>query len=87
MHIDEATSALDSESEKLVQQAIENLLKTKRKEMTTLIIAHRMSTVQNADRIFVIDSGTVVEVGSHEELLEKKEGTYFKMIQQSLGTL
>ncbi len=84
---DEATSALDSESEKLVQKAIENLLKAKREEMTTLIIAHRLTTVKNADKIFVIESGNVVEVGAHEELMENKEGIYSKMIQQSLGKM
>lgn len=81
---DEATSALDSESEKSVQKAIENLLKTKREEMTTLIIAHRLSTVKNADKIFVIDSGFVVEEGSHDDLMENESGIYFKMIHHSL---
>lgn len=85
-YADEATSALDSESEKLVQKAIENLLKAKREEMTTLIIAHRLTTVKNADKIFVIESGNVVEFGAHEELMENK-GIYSKMIQQSLGKM
>lgn len=78
---------MDSESEKLVQKAIENLLKTKRKEMTTLIIAHRLSTVKNADKIFVLEAGKVVEEGSHEQLRQEKDGVYNKMLQQSLGTL
>ena len=70
-----------------MQKAIENLLKTKCKEMTTLIIAHRLSTVQNADNIFVIESGNVVEVGSHKKLMENEQGKYFKMIQQTLEKL
>ncbi len=85
--LDEATSALDSESEKLVQKAIENLLKTKRKEMTTLIIAHRLNTVKNADKIFVMDCGRIIEEGCHNELMLDKNGVYFKMIQQSHDTI
>ena len=54
--------------------------------MTTLIIAHRLSTVQNADKIFVLQAGTVVEEGSHEELRQEKDGVYNKMLQQSFRT-
>jgi subfamily B ATP-binding cassette protein MsbA len=63
--LDEATSALDSESEQIVQLAMTNLMKNR----TTLVIAHRLATVQNADRIVVLERGRIVEAGSHEELL------------------
>jgi len=65
--LDEATSALDTESEKMVQKAIEVLMK----DRTALVIAHRLSTVQNADKIVVLDKGKILEVGSHNELYEK----------------
>jgi ATP-binding cassette subfamily B protein len=76
--LDEATSALDSESEFLVQQALENL--TKRK--TTLIIAHRLSTVKKADRILVLEQGHIVQAGSHAELILDPAGIYHKLIQK-----
>ena len=63
--LDEATSQLDSESEALVQRALGNLMQGR----TTLVIAHRLSTVQQADRIVVLDAGHVVEEGRHAELL------------------
>jgi subfamily B ATP-binding cassette protein MsbA len=65
--LDEATSALDTESERIVQLALANLMKNR----TTLVIAHRLSTIQHADRIVVLDRGTITEVGSHEELLQR----------------
>ncbi len=65
--LDEAKSNVDSYNEYLLQQALENLLKGK----ATLVIAHRLSTVRNADHILVMDRGLVVEKGSHEELLKK----------------
>jgi len=68
---DEATSSLDSESEALVQEATYNLMKTR----TAFVIAHRLSTVRNADRIAVIDRGKVVQLGSHDELI-KQDGLY-----------
>ena len=70
--LDEATSALDNKSEKVVQEALDNLMKNR----TVIVIAHRLSTVQNADKIVVINDGRIVEEGSHEELLDKK-GAYF----------
>ncbi|MBT5384831.1 MAG: ATP-binding cassette domain-containing protein [Kordiimonadaceae bacterium] len=69
--LDEATSALDSENEKLVQAALEKLMQNK----TTLVVAHRLATVQKADRIVVMDSGRIVESGDHEELISK-QGLY-----------
>ena len=64
--LDEATSALDSESETQVQDALDNLMKRR----TTIIIAHRLSTIVNADKIIVMDKGKIVEIGTHEQLLQ-----------------
>jgi len=75
--LDEATSALDSESEKWVQSALEELMKNR----TSLIIAHRLSTIRSADKIIVMDSGKIVEMGSHENLMSKKQGVYQKMVK------
>ena len=72
--LDEATSALDTESEKKVQKAIEALMK----DRTTLVIAHRLSTVQNADKIIVIDRGKVIETGTHQKLYDQN-GLYRKL--------
>jgi ATP-binding cassette subfamily B protein len=66
--LDEATSALDSESEALVQEALDRLLK----ERTVFIIAHRLATVRGADRIFVLEQGQIIEVGTHQQLLSQK---------------
>lgn len=74
--LDEATSALDTESERLVQDALEKLMK----DRTTIVIAHRLSTIVNADRIYVLHEGKVAEVGNHEELI-KKGGIYHKLVE------
>ncbi len=78
--LDEATSALDTESEAAVQAALSNLMK----DRTVLVIAHRMSTVRNADRIAVIEHGRITELGSHEELLEKG-GMYSRLYNLQFG--
>ncbi len=78
--LDEATSALDSESEMLVQQALEALWQHK----TVIAIAHRLSTLRHMDRIIVLDKGTIIEQGSHEELLAKK-GKYAKLWAHQSG--
>ena len=70
--LDEATSSLDSTSESLVQDALENLMKNR----TSFVIAHRLSTVRNADMICVIDKGQVVETGTHQELIDIPDGLY-----------
>ncbi|NLR91006.1 ABC transporter ATP-binding protein [Flammeovirga agarivorans] len=75
--LDEATSALDIESEKLVQDALETLMEGR----TSLIIAHRLSTIRNAHKIAVLDNGVISEIGKHDELMEKEDGAYNKLIQ------
>ncbi len=75
--LDEATSALDAESEHLVQEALERLMKGR----TTLIIAHRLSTVIGADRVLVLDRGQVVQAGSHDTLV-RQEGLYRKLVER-----
>ena len=72
--LDEATSSLDTESEKLVQEAIEKLMK----DRTVLVIAHRLSTVKNADNIIVLEQGKIIEKGNHVELIDKK-GKYSEL--------
>ncbi|WP_426327168.1 ABC transporter ATP-binding protein [Pedobacter sp. R-06] len=81
MLLDEATSALDTESEKLVQDALNNLMKNR----TSIVIAHRLSTIQHADKIVVIDKGSVVETGSHSELIAIN-GLYKRLIDMQAFT-
>lgn len=76
---DEATSALDAENEKIIHGNLNNFFK----EKTLLIIAHRLSTVKNADQIVVMKTGRIVEIGCHRELIEKR-GEYFELIKNQL---
>jgi ATP-binding cassette subfamily B protein len=78
--LDEATSSLDSESEQFIQDAFDNLMKHR----TTIVIAHRLSTIQKMDRILVVDKGSVIEQGSHVELLKHK-GLYAKLWAHQSG--
>lgn len=81
---DEATSNLDTHSERLIQKSIEQISR----KQTMIIIAHRLSTVINADKIFVIKDGRIAEAGSHEELLKNKDGIYTELLHlQSVGEL
>ena len=79
MCFDEATSSLDNETEREVQNAIEQISRAEQNCPTTLIIAHRLSTVQNCDKIIVMHKGEVAEEGSHDELLGIKDGIYKKL--------
>ena len=78
--LDEATSALDNKSEAIVQKAINNLMKNK----TVLVIAHRLSTIRNADKIVVVNCGEIAEIGTHSELLNKKNGVYSSLYNAQL---
>jgi ATP-binding cassette subfamily B protein len=78
--LDEATSALDSESERVVQQALESLIQRR----TTIAIAHRLSTIRNADVIFAVENGTIVERGTHDELLARG-GLYARLYEEQFG--
>lgn len=81
MLLDEATSALDTESEKLVQEALDKLMASR----TSVVVAHRLSTIQNADEIVVIDKGQVIEQGTHHDLMAKSK-VYKKLIEiQKIG--
>ncbi|CAI4232536.1 unnamed protein product [Auanema sp. JU1783] len=75
--LDEATSALDTESERVVQNALDKA----REGRTTICVAHRLSTVRNADQIFVFDKGIIVQRGNHDELIEDEQGIYAQMVR------
>ena len=78
--LDEATSSLDAENESVVQEALDRLMKNK----TSVIIAHRLSTVRNANKIAFLNKGRVLELGSHEELMNLSSGSYKKFVKQQL---
>ena len=78
--LDEATSSLDAENESVVQEALDRLMKNK----TSVIIAHRLSTVRNANKIAFLNEGRVLELGSHEELMNLSSGSYKKFVKQQL---
>ena len=76
MLLDEATSALDAESEKVVQDALDRLMKGR----TSVVVAHRLSTIRGADNIAVLQDGQVVEHGNHKHLINKPRGVYAQLV-------
>ncbi len=80
MIFDEATSALDTESERAVKENIDQLLEGR----TSFVIAHRLSTVRDADLILVLEQGRLVEQGTHDDLM-KRQGLYYFLVSQQLG--
>ena len=76
--LDEATSSLDSESEMLIQKAMERLMVGR----TTIVIAHRLSTVRSLDRLLVFDKGRVTEEGTHEQLVNREAGIYRRLFER-----
>ena len=79
--LDEATSALDNKSEAIVQKALDNLMQNK----TVFVIAHRLSTIKNADKIAVINEGELVELGTHDELLQNENGFYKRLYEMQFA--
>mmetsp|Transcript_5970 Transcript_5970/g.12774 ORF Transcript_5970/g.12774 Transcript_5970/m.12774 type:complete len:542 (+) Transcript_5970:1653-3278(+) len=87
--LDEATSALDAESEHMVQSAIDHMIESARSSdgvgMSVMIVAHRLSTIRNADIIFVVQDGKVVEQGNHSELIKKENGPYVSLVRRQMN--
>jgi ATP-binding cassette subfamily B (MDR/TAP) protein 9 len=82
--LDEATSALDAESEAMVQQAIDHMLAAAGGNMTVIVVAHRLSTIRNADIIFVVQDGQVVQQGNHTTLMQNPDGPYSSLIRRQM---
>jgi ABC-type multidrug transport system fused ATPase/permease subunit len=80
--LDEATSSIDSETENLIQDALRHLVR----DRTSIVIAHRLSTVRSADRIIVLDKGTIAEEGDHDSLLARK-GLYYELYKLQFGAV
>ena len=78
--LDEATSALDAESEHIIQEAIQKCSV----DRTVIVIAHRLSTVEKADRIIVVNKGKVIQQGNHKELMSETNGLYYSLVQRQL---
>jgi len=87
--LDEATSALDAESEHMVQSAIDHMINTARSSdgagMSVMIVAHRLSTIRNADTIFVVQNGKIVEKGNHSELILNNNGAYSALVRRQMN--
>ena len=79
--LDEATSSVDTQSEQMIQYATDTITKNR----TSIIIAHRLATIQKADTILVMDQGEIVEKGNHKELLENKNGMYKNLFEKQFG--
>ena len=80
--LDEATSSVDTRTEILIQRALDELCNGR----TTIVVAHRLSTIKNADRIAVINEGELVELGSHDELINKPDGRYRHLYEMQFNT-
>ena len=80
--LDEATASVDTETERMIQEAIENLVEGR----TVFAIAHRLSTLRNADRLVVIDGGKIAEIGTHEELMALDGGIFRKLVEMQTET-